>query len=93
MKKAILILFAVLSLCTVTDGKTLKGNKFDFVCRDSQFKNPFVDVAESNYFYNAVLWAVENGITDGIDDTHFAPKSNCTRAQIVTFLYRDLNEL
>ena len=56
-------------------------------------KNPFVDVAESNYFYNAVLWAVENGITDGIDDTHFAPKSNCTRAQIVTFLYRDLNEL
>jgi hypothetical protein len=44
MKKAILILFAVLSLCTVTDGKTLKGNKFNFVCRDSQFKNPFIDV-------------------------------------------------
>ena len=44
MKKTILILFAVLSLCTVTDGKTLKGSKFDFVCRDIQFKNPFVDV-------------------------------------------------
>ena len=44
MKKTILIFLAILSLCTVTDGKTLKGSKFDFVCRDSQFKNPFVDV-------------------------------------------------
>ena len=44
MKKAILILFAALSLCTVTNGKNLKGSKFDFVCQDSQFKNPFVDV-------------------------------------------------
>ena len=55
--------------------------------------NPFSDVSPSNYYYNAVLWAVENGITDGIDATHFAPKSACTRAHIVTFLYRDLNEI
>ena len=43
---------------------------------------------ESDYYYNAVLWAYENGITAGKDETHFAPKANCTRAQVVTFLYR-----
>lgn len=51
-------------------------------------ENPFVDVNESDYYYNAVLWAYENEITVGKDDTHFAPKSSCTRAQVVTFLYR-----
>ena len=51
-------------------------------------ENPFVDVSESDYYYNAVLWAYENGITVGKDETHFAPKSSCTRAQVVTFLYR-----
>ncbi|MBR3423796.1 MAG: S-layer homology domain-containing protein, partial [Clostridia bacterium] len=51
-------------------------------------KNPFQDVKEGDYFYDAVLWAVENGITNGMDKTHFAPNSTCTRGQIVTFLYR-----
>lgn len=50
--------------------------------------NPFADVAEDAWFYDAVLWAVENGITDGVDATHFAPNSEVTRAQVVTFLYR-----
>lgn len=50
--------------------------------------NPFVDVAESAYYYDAVLWAVENGITNGITATEFRPNSFCTRAQTVTFLYR-----
>ena len=50
--------------------------------------NPFVDVNEGNFFYKAVLWAVENGITNGVDATHFGPTSNCNRAQVVTFLYR-----
>ena len=50
--------------------------------------NPFVDVAEGDFFYKAVLWAVENGITKGIDETHFAPNSECSRAQVVTFLWR-----
>ena len=53
-------------------------------------KNPFVDVKSSDYYYKAVLWAVKNGITTGIDATHFAPDNTCTRGQIVTFLYRDL---
>lgn len=51
-------------------------------------KNPFADVSSGEYYYKAVLWAVEQGITNGIDATHFAPNSTCNRAQIVTFLYR-----
>ena len=49
---------------------------------------PFTDVAVTDYYYDAVLWAAENGITGGVDDTHFAPNAPCTRAQIVTFLWR-----
>ncbi|MBQ9044970.1 MAG: S-layer homology domain-containing protein [Oscillospiraceae bacterium] len=51
-------------------------------------KNPFTDVASSAYYYNAVLWAVEKGITQGMTATTFGPDNTCTRAQIVTFLYR-----
>ena len=50
--------------------------------------NPFVDVAEKDYFYEPVLWAVENGITGGLDATHFGPGNACTRGQVVTFLWR-----
>ena len=49
---------------------------------------PFVDVKSSDYFYNAILWAVENGITYGTDDTHFSPNATVTRADFVTFLWR-----
>ncbi len=48
----------------------------------------FVDLLPSAYYYNAVLWAVENGVTNGIDPTHFAPNNVCQRGQIVTFLFR-----
>ena len=48
----------------------------------------FVDVATGSYYENAVDWAVENGITQGTDDTHFSPDGICTRAQAVTFLWR-----
>ena len=50
--------------------------------------NPFKDVKSSDYFYKAVLWAVENGITTGMSATSFGPNSPCTRGQVVTFLYR-----
>ena len=50
--------------------------------------NPFSDVKNSDYFYKAVLWAVEKGITQGTDKTHFSPNAGCTRAQAVTFLWR-----
>lgn len=51
--------------------------------------NPFRDVAADAYYYDAVLWAVEQGITQGVDHSHFAPNDGCTRGQVVTFLYRD----
>ena len=54
--------------------------------------NPFEDVSSSAYYYDAVLWAVENGITDGVSDTEFDPTGECTRAQMVTFLWRAENE-
>ncbi len=50
--------------------------------------NPFTDVKESDWWYDAVLWAVENGITQGMTATTFGPTTICTRGQIVTFLYR-----
>ena len=49
---------------------------------------PFTDVNAGSYYYDAVLWAVENGITKGTSDTTFSPNATCTRAQIVAFLWR-----
>ena len=49
---------------------------------------PFADVKAGSYYYDAVLWAVENGITKGTSDTMFSPDATCSRAQIVTFLWR-----
>lgn len=48
----------------------------------------FTDVSKTDYFYDAVLWAVENGITTGTSRTRFSPYATCTRAQAVTFLWR-----
>lgn len=50
--------------------------------------NPFTDVKTTAYNYNAILWAYDNRITTGTSDTTFSPDAYCTRAQIVTFLYR-----
>ena len=50
--------------------------------------NPFTDVSKDSVYYNAILWAVENGITKGTTDTTFDPNAVCTRGQIVTFLFR-----
>ena len=55
-------------------------------------KLPFTDVAKGRYYYDAVRWAVENGITTGVSETSFAPDAPCTRGQIVTFLYRYLGK-
>ena len=54
--------------------------------------NPFSDVPSTQYYYKAVLWAVENGITSGLTQTTFGPDSPCTRGQVVTFLYRTLEK-
>ena len=51
-------------------------------------ENPFTDVISGEYYYNAVLWAIEKGITKGTGETTFSPGDDCLRSQIVTFLYR-----
>ena len=53
--------------------------------------NSFTDVAVDSYCADAVAWAVENGVTNGTTSTTFSPNNGCTRAQIVTFLYRASN--
>lgn len=53
-------------------------------------ENPFTDIPNVTYYYDAVLWAAENGITSGTSATTFSPNNTCTRGQVVTFLYRYL---
>ena len=55
---------------------------------DNTMLNYFVDVKAADYYYDAVLWAAQNGITNGTDATHFSPDELCTRAQAVTFRWR-----
>ena len=59
---------------------------------DDEAENPFTDVAADAYFADAVLWAVETGVTTGTSATTFSPDSSCIRAQIVTFLHRAMAE-
>ena len=54
--------------------------------------NPFADVKSTAYYADAVLWAVKEDITKGTTNTTFSPNADCTRAQIVTFLYRAFNK-
>ncbi len=76
-------------------GEVIPATGHDYengVCKNcgdgSTVNNPFVDVTESDFFFDPVLWAVEKGITKGVDDTHFAPGKTVTRAETVTFLWR-----
>ena len=52
----------------------------------------FSDVPADSYFANAVAWASANGVTEGVGNGLFAPDNNCTRGQIVTFLFRAYNK-
>ena len=87
----------------ITGGVTIKDNKFTMPTGNVEVKaifeknatpppapgvNPFVDVPSGVYYEEAVLWAVDKGITKGTDTTHFSPNGICTRAQAVTFLWR-----
>lgn len=71
-----------------------RGEIVTFLCRavngapSENVENKFTDVTEGAFYYDAMLWAVENDITTGITPTVFKPKADCTRGQIVTFLYR-----
>ena len=76
------------------NGKCLRGHVVTFLWRAAgspepeNAVNPFTDVKESDFFYKAVLWAVEKGITNGLTTTTFGPYAECNRAQVVTFLWR-----
>ena len=87
----------------ITGGVTIKDNKFTMPVGNVEIKaifeknatpppapavNPFVDVPSGVYYEEAVLWAVDKGITKGTDAPHFSPNGICTRAQAVTFLWR-----
>ncbi|MBQ7800809.1 MAG: S-layer homology domain-containing protein [Oscillospiraceae bacterium] len=80
------------------DGTCTRGQVATFLHRyshepePSTARNPFQDISEDAYYYTAVLWAVEEGITNGYGrDDIFNPDGICTRGQIVTFLYRAMN--
>ena len=55
-------------------------------------ENPFTDVTEEDYYYKAILWAVEEGITNGTSATTFAPNETCSNAHILTFLWRAMGQ-
>lgn len=62
--------------------------KAEFIEPETRGADRFDDVARDDYFFDAVDWALENGVTDGRSETLFAPGSTCTRAEAVTFLWR-----
>ncbi len=76
-----------------------KNSKYSFVANGlktyvtvkfklAETDNPFIDVDANKYYYDAVLWAYENGITSGLTAYTFGPNVSCSRAQVVTFLWR-----
>ena len=79
------------------DAPCSRGQIVAFLWRSKQSpmvaaENPFMDVNAADYYHDAVLWAAENGITGGTGANTFSPGVPCTRAQIVTFLYRALHK-
>ena len=71
---------------TMPAGKVTVESKFK--AEQTTGKNPFTDVPAGSYYEDAVIWAVDKGITTGTSATTFSPDATCTRAQIVTFLWR-----
>ncbi len=67
----------------------ISGNGRGMYCADLSCENPFEDVTEADYFFNPVMWALGHlpQVTAGVDAAHFGPNNNCTREQIVTFLW------
>ena len=74
------------------NGKTIRANGAGAAITVAQGKARFTDVPTSAYYAKAVAWAQKQDITDGVSQFRFAPEHDCTRAQIVTFLYRAFAE-
>lgn len=68
--------------------KALVGAYLEALRNPAPVENPFVDVTENRYYYQAVLWALKNGICAGTSKDHFSPNTYATRAQVITFLWR-----
>ena len=74
-----------------------RAQALTFLWREAGMPEPttnscsFTDISEGSYYYNAVLWAVENGITCGTSSVSFSPSKACSRAEIITFLWRAMN--
>ena len=81
-------LFAPDATCTRAQSVTFLARALN---AKANGKADFTDVPADSYYAEAVAWAVENGVTNGMGDNRFAPNRHCTRAQIVTFLYRAYN--
>lgn len=78
-----------------TDGKTSATLSISFAVDAKTSETPvssFTDVPASSWYYPAVMWAVENGITSGTGDNTFSPDAVCTRGQVVTLLYRAVGQ-
>ncbi len=78
--------FSPYNVCTRAQAVTFLW-RADGSPKPENSRNPFTDVKAGSYYYDAVLWAVEQGITSGTTPTTFSPDATCTRGQIVTFLY------
>ena len=74
-----------------TEGAELTEYKRIVLGKPAQH-NPFADMEHGRFYYDAVLWAVANGVTKGTSDTAFQPNKSCTRAEVVTFLWRVCGE-
>ena len=80
------------------DSPCTRGHVVTFLWRamgkpaPTQTTHSFTDIAEGEYYYDAVLWAVEKGVTTGMSATTFEPASPCTRGQVVTFLWRAMGK-
>ena len=76
------------------EGTVTRGQVGTFLWRamgqpPAETENPFQDISEDRFYYSAVLWAVQSGITNGMEAGQFKPEDNCTRGQVVTFLHRN----
>jgi|GEM_PF-4890600 len=78
-------------LVQVSTGPMDSGTIYRYVPEDAPV-NPFTDVFAADPYYEAVLWALSSGVTDGVTETSFAPAGTCTRAQVVTFLWRAMGK-
>ncbi len=81
---AALMIFSLLPISALADNDAAGAEQPQV----SEGAAVFADVSAEDWFYDAVQWAVEQGVTKGADDTHFSPYATCDRAQVVTFLWR-----